>query len=147
MGCGYSLWSPPETGVAVCSLENRTKRAGVDLIFTQALREELLARGFRLCPPQEACYLLRGEVRGLERSAISFTRADYAQEYRLRARVDLWVTNPQGELILHPQLEEEGEYLVVSDLATTEENEEQALRELARRVARQLCLELRRFRR
>lgn len=144
-GCGYTVRSL-EGGVALCPLENRTARAGVDLIVTQALREELLARGFRLCPPRRARYVLRGAVRDLERSAISFSRADYARQYRIRARVELWITDPSGRLLCHPCLEGSGEYLVVSDLAVTEEHEEEALRALARQVARQLCLELRSLR-
>ena len=79
---------PPR--VSIVTMRNESSEAGLELIFSEALRREVLSRGAMklVRDPGEARFVVRGSMGPLVTQRRSFTGARLAREYQLTMKVD-----------------------------------------------------------
>jgi hypothetical protein len=156
-GCGYrSLLSVPAPAGSVPSTEEgashqgdarRTKRVAVlalrndspepwlDRILADAMRREIGERGgFDFVnDPRFADIVLRGRIRPLGESSMSFSRFVAAVEYGLTLQLDLEVLLAGGDIIRldSRMLAESDVYLASADIEVTRSNKLEVLRRLS----------------
>ncbi len=143
-GCGYrAITGPAEGGtgqrVAIRTLGNDSKDPGVELLVTDALRREFLARGNMrvISDPRAADWVIRGRVQPIRLQSQSFSSVVLALEYRVTLSLDLSVENHDGrELRFDPATLRDSEiYLASADIEATRKNREEAIRRVASLIA------------
>lgn len=138
--CNYSLVryreaAPDAPRLYVQTLGNDTAEAGVELLFTEALRREVLRRGgLRLVSNSSvADYRVTGRVVGLETVSRSFSSTVLAIEYSVRMALDLDLRRRDGsqiQLDLHALTSSEV-YLTSPDVEAGRKNREESLRRVS----------------
>lgn len=105
-GCGYQFTRYREPGAQaprlfLRTLENDTAEPRVELIFTEALRREVLRRGaLRLVTDEAAAdYRVSGSVAHLQTRGRSFSSTVLALEYTLEMEIDLRIRDRDGAAI------------------------------------------------
>ena len=140
-GCGYgfqgagSLPGDAQT-VFVQLLTNRTSETGMENVFTGALIEEL-TRNQRAAGEGRADALLSGEIASISTDTIARTGATTSVERRVRATLNLELTDRAGVVIWKARNISASEaFSVDSDSqAITNQSQREALTRLAQRVA------------
>ncbi len=152
-GCGYHVAGragrlPPSVKtIAVPALENRTLRYRIEQRLTEAVVRELLARtSYRVVPdPLAADAVLRGEITGLESSAVVFDTATGRATtllVTLRAQVRLEERGTQKILYRNDNFLFREPYEISTDVASFFEEQDPALDRLARDFASRLVAAL-----
>ena len=146
-GCGYQFVRYAEPlgdarRIALLPLVNDSFEPGIDTLLLDAFHREFLRRGgLRIVEdPATADLVVGGVIDSLQTRADSFSSIQFALEYRLRLRLALEVTRPDGTLVpLDGRAFNESEvYLASADLEVTRTNREEALRRLAGTMATRL---------
>lgn len=161
-GCGYRLsgnsGSSPVSGraIAVPIFANATHRPHLETIVTTALRDEVSWRGGRLTAAADnANLVLHGKVTSFASSAVSYTADDRIREYRASLTVEASLSERETGTMLwkgtstatqdfpvvefplnNPPLAERVE--PQNRTALQQNSEEAAIRELSRKVARDI---------
>ncbi len=141
-GCGYHVAGRgsrlPATWktLAVPALENRTQRYRVEQRLTEALVHEWLARtSYRVVPdPAAADAVLRGEVTGLETSAVLFDAATgRATTMLVTVRVKVRLIDQQTKAVVfqNDNFLFREQYEISTDVASFFEEQDPALDRLA----------------
>jgi outer membrane lipopolysaccharide assembly protein LptE/RlpB len=141
VGCGYqfqgtgTLPGNTET-VFVQMLRNRTSETGIEIAFTAALIDEL-TRNQRAAAQERADARLSGEIASVSTDTIARTGSTTSAERRVRATLNLELTDRSGVLIWKARnVSANAAFLVDADSkAITDQNRREALTELAQRVA------------
>jgi hypothetical protein len=140
VGCNYSLVryreaSPDAPRLYVQTLQNDTAEAGVELLFTEALRREVLRRGgLRLVSDSGAAdYRVGGRVALLDTVSRSFSSTVLALEYTVRLVLDLQLQLRDGSAIaLDPRSLIGSEvYLTSPDVEAGRKNRQESLRRVS----------------
>ncbi len=146
-GCGYRFvgYAPSHEGdeprrIAVVTLENDSYEPGIELMVSQALRQEILGRGgLDLVSPGEAPdYTLRGRVLPVQTRSRSFTGDVLAREYEVTLRFEVRVAGGAGGALEDAQYEARELYLASADVAVLRKNRQEALRYLSGLLARRV---------
>ena len=140
-GCGYgfqgagSLPGDAQTVFAQL-LTNRTSETGLENVFTGALIEEL-TRNQRAAGEDRADALLSGEIVSVGTDTISRTGATTSVERRVRATLNLELTDRSGVVIWKVRnISANAAFPVDSDSkAVTDQNRREALTQVAQRMA------------
>ncbi len=128
VGCGYRFTAgTPGLPQGLRSLRapvfaNRSSEPNVELLFTQALREQLVRTG--TAEGEEAAGQVSGEVLSVSSSQTLIGT------YRVAAAVQLQLVR-EGQVLAATQVADSEEYLRAADPVTTESNRQAALRRLA----------------
>ncbi len=121
--------------VAVLALRNDSPEPWLDRILADAMRREIGGRGgFDFVnDPRSADFVLRGRIRPLDESSMSFSRFVAAVEYGLTLQLDLEVVLAGGDVVrLDPRrLGESDVYLASADIEVTRSNKLEVLRRLS----------------
>ncbi len=145
-GCGYHVAGRrsrlPATWktLAVPALENRTQRYRIEQRLTEALVHEWLARtSYRVVPdPAAADAVLRGEVTGLETSAVLFDASSgRATTMLVTVRVKVRLIDQQTKAVVfqNDDFLFREQYEISTDVASFFEEQDPALDRLARDFA------------
>ncbi len=136
-GCGYKLVRYEQAGadaprLYVRTLENDTPEPRVELVFSEALRREVLRRGgLRLVSEASAGdFLVSGRVVGIDTSGRSFSSTVLALEYTIRLALDLHIQRRDGSSVpLDPHSLSNSEvYLTSPDVEAGRKNRGESLR-------------------
>lgn len=136
--CAYRFSAPgaplPEGIRSVRSpvLVNNTAEPGLEVLFTQALREELLRSGVRDDPQSDA--VLEGTLADVYGGANVAPPGKFAS-YRINAVADLRLVK-QGRVLAATRISGWEDYLPGNDMLQSEANRQAALRRLAQALAR-----------
>lgn len=140
VGCGYRPLryqdaSGERPRVAIETLENDTFDAGVDLIFTGAIRREFLSRGgLRLVTdPKKADLVVKGVIDSIRTRSKSVSSVVLALEYTMTVTLDLRFERRDGiDIDLDRNTFRDSEiYLASADVEAGRKNREEALRRVA----------------
>lgn len=152
-GCGYRVAGRgnrlPATlkTIAVPALENRTTRYRIEQRLTEAVVRELLARtSYRVVPdPSGADAVLRGEITGLESSAVIFdtvTGRATTMLVTVRAQVRLVERETRKTLYQNDNFVFREPYEISTNVASFFEEQDLALERLARDFSARLVAAL-----
>lgn len=128
--------------ISVITLRNKSNEAGVELIFSEALRREILGRGALslVRDPSEARFVVRGTMEALKTSRRSFNGVTQAREYQVTMRLALSI-----EDLLHASpapryriFEASEIYLASADVEAGRKNRREALVYLSGLLASQV---------
>jgi outer membrane lipopolysaccharide assembly protein LptE/RlpB len=141
-GCGYQLSGQPGTvpgnlqRLSVPMFNNGTTVPGFEQLVTTAVRTQLQRDGrVRLGTAATSATQLRGEIRRYELLLLATNRDDFALEYRVEVEVHVVVEDlRQRQTLLDQALTVDAEYVVSSQLVTTDIARERALLAVAREV-------------
>lgn len=140
LGCGYRFVQYGPDGetrqkISVVTLVNDSAEPGVELLASQALRHEILARGGLglSSDPSEADFTLRGRVLPIRTASRSFTGVVLAREYEVTLRLELRVDplRPEDGALSRTEFEATEIYLASADAAVLRKNRQEALRFLS----------------
>ncbi len=143
-GCGYTVVRYDEQGrgpsrISIKTLTNDTAEPGVEMLVTEALRREFLARGgVRLVSnPKQADLVIRGRVPKIDTKVRSFSDVVLALEYELTLRISLRLEAPDGRKLAVEKLslQDTEVYLSSADLEVGRKNRKEALRRVAQLLA------------
>jgi outer membrane lipopolysaccharide assembly protein LptE/RlpB len=141
VGCGYQFQGagslPGKTeSVFVQVLTNRSSEVGIESVFTAALIDEL-TRNQRAAGQDSADALLGGEIASVSTDTISRTGSTTSVERRVRATLNLELTDRSGEVIWKARNISGTEAFPVDtgSSALTDQNRREALAQLAQRMA------------
>jgi len=124
--------------VAVLPFDNETVRRGLEMRLTRLVADEIRARSPRApAPPGEADWLLTGSIVRAEERVLSEDRDDAVRESSFVVAVTLELRERTTERLLRAYSMEEREPFSTraGRIATVEQAQEEALRDLAERIA------------
>ena len=146
-GCGYRFVGAgarvPEGihSVSIPIFANQTIQTGIESEVTRALVEKVTsARQLRVTGQSEADGLLSGTVKSIVTSPSAVTLGTQtATEYRVTLTVEAtFKRQSDGKVLWKGVMSEWRNYLVASDLAVTEANKQEAIREASVLLAERL---------
>jgi outer membrane lipopolysaccharide assembly protein LptE/RlpB len=148
-GCGYTLvgrGSLPKhiKTIAIPVFENETLEEGIEEVITQAIIDVYVRGGkVRLVSETEADAILRGKVRSYNPDeALTYNDLDEVLSYKLTVTVDIEMQGITNDEILWQQenLSEDADFEAGPDfsLAERQDNEEEALEQLAEELAQRI---------
>ncbi len=123
--------------VAIPVFRNDTYEAGLESVVTDALRTEFLLHRFvELANVEDADAVLVGVIRKFNTKPISFSRSNFAVEYRASMQVHVKIVLPDGEVIWNDRnVAQIADYQAPPDIFASEANKKDAIRRIAERVA------------
>jgi hypothetical protein len=140
MGCGYHFQdrgtsSPPDVGsIAIPIFSNRTPQTGIESEVTRALVDKFIsAKRLSISRQDAADALLTGNVKSFHTTSVTVTGGTQVTTgYRATLTVEiLFQRQRDGKIFLKEELSEWWNYSVVSDLALTEKNKKDAIRQIS----------------
>jgi outer membrane lipopolysaccharide assembly protein LptE/RlpB len=148
-GCGYTLvgqGSLPKhiKTIAIPVFENETLEEGIEEVITQAIIDVYVRGGkVRLVSETEADAILRGKIRSYNPDeALTYNDLDEVLSYKLTVTVDIEMQDLTNDEILWQQenLSEDTDFEAGPDfsLAERQDNEEEALEQLAEELAERI---------
>ena len=151
-GCGYGLVgrtsSLPEDieDIYVQPLTNRTTRARVDLLLTQAIGDEFVKRRrFNLVnEAREADAILSGTVTGFVERPVTFASEGRGREYEIQISADMVFTRPGAEepIWVRNGYRFRETYEIDADAADYFDRSDQAIEEVAEQFAEVIVIDL-----
>lgn len=138
--CGYQFAGSGKlpggvNNVFVAVLDNRTNETGVENIVTNDLINEFTLRE-QAASKQEANGILTGQVSSISISNIARSGESTITQRRVRMRLRLKLTRPDGKIIWRAKrISGDQTYDVGEDRAATDRNRRDAIRVLSRRMA------------
>jgi outer membrane lipopolysaccharide assembly protein LptE/RlpB len=141
-GCGYHIAGKGGgmpgniTELAVPIFKNNTRKPDIETLVTSAFATEFLTT---VKVVDTAGAVMQGVIKSYELNAVSFTRSDVNQEYRLRVAISVRIVMEEDGRVLwsDDNITDYEDFIVdTSDVTATEEAEIAALKKLARDTAR-----------
>lgn len=146
-GCGYHLQgkgTPSDPGiqaVAIPIFGNRTSQTGIESEVTRALVEKITSsQRIAVRSQNTADAILIGNVKSFVTSSVAVTSGtQFTTGYRVALTVEVsFQRKEDGKLFWKEDLTEWRNYLVVTDLAATENNKREAIRKISERLAERI---------
>jgi len=143
-GCGYQFQGrgtnlPPEIrSVAVPIFANRTFHTGIESEVTRALAEKFIsARRLNVVEQNSADALLTGIVKSFVTTSVAVTGdTQITTGYRATLTVEItFKRQKDGRVLFKGEMSEWWNYPVVADLAITENNKKEAVRQISHLLA------------
>lgn len=146
VSCGYTRAGrgvnlPPDIRrIAIPTFRNDTMESGIEALLTEALRRRFLLHHFvELTDVDKADAVVVGVIRTFRNKAISFSRSDYAVEYRATIGARVKLVLPDGTILWRDRkLSQVAEYLSTPDIFETEANKNAAIDEIILKMARDI---------
>lgn len=144
-GCGYRFVDSTSVRTAhfieVSFFENRTMKANIEPFIADAISAELALRGWRVGKGGD--HILRGTIASYEIPPASYSRQDKIVEYRAKMTVDATLTEKEtGRTVWARRFFLQQEYPFDPSYSRQENNEEAAINEMSRDLARDIHLAL-----
>lgn len=151
--CGYHLTGGANTSsliagktIAIPMFRSKSYRPNLEAVLTDSLVDEFALRSGGMVVAEDAAELvLTGTIVSYTTVAVSYTAADKVREYRKTMKVDATLTEKRSEKVLWKgTLSEFQDYpsnITPDDpnsIALQQNSDEAALREISRKIARQL---------
>jgi len=139
-GCGYHFqdggtsFLPDVRSIAIPIFSNRTPQTGVESEVTRALVDKFIsAKRLSISRQDAADALLTGTVKSFHTTSVTVTAGTQVTTgYRATLTVEiLFQRQRDGKIFLKEELSEWWNYSVVSDLALTEKNKKDAIRQIS----------------
>ncbi len=146
-GCGYHLQgkgAPSDPGiraVAIPIFGNRTSQTGIESEVTRALVDRITSsQRIAIRSQNTADAILIGTVKSFITSSVAVTSGtQFTTGYRAALTVEVsFQRRADGKIFWKEDLTEWRNYLVVSDLAATENNKREAIRRISERLAERI---------
>lgn len=120
--------------VAIPVFRNDTVEAGVEVLVTDALREQFVRSGFvRLTDVEAADAVVVGTIQKFSVKAISFAQGDFAVEYRATIRMKIKLVAHSGEVLWEDRnVSRYDTYRVATDIFDSEAARSQAIERMVR---------------
>ena len=142
--CGYhfphrGLEIPKEIRrVAIPTFVNRTYEPQIEAVLTDAIREWFNKAGFAVVTNvEDADAVLFGAINSFKSLAISFSKSDYAMEYRISVEVHIKLKDRNNKVLWEdPKITRVEEYFSSPDIAISEQNRKMAFQKLAQNMMR-----------
>ncbi len=149
-GCGYHFVGkgklPGEIGsIAIAPFKNQTDEPHLGKIMEEAFRAELISRrGIKVVEEGSAEAILKGKITSLRFASLAYDAEGRAREYRVSVFLDFQLVRKKDQKVLWEvrRLTERKEFQVRGDIALDEGRKEEALREIARDLAREVYLRM-----
>lgn len=144
-GCGYRFVGAPTPqgahSIEVAFFENRTMKANIEPAVAEAVSAELALRGWRV--GKRGGHILRGTIAAYEIPPASYDRRDRIVEYRAKMTIDASLTEKEtGRVVWGRRFFLQREYPFDESYTRQENNEEAAIAEMSRNLAREIHLAL-----
>jgi outer membrane lipopolysaccharide assembly protein LptE/RlpB len=141
--CGYQLAGkethrpPGVTSVAIPTLVNHTLEPGLEIPFTQAfLKEFVRDKRVRVVDRDEADSIFEGHIKSFSLFSVSYDKSGYALEYQTIVTMDILLKKRNGEVLWREKdLLERAWYRTSQSVIATEDNKDNAIRQIAKSVA------------
>ncbi len=138
--CGYHRIRPgnnlPEgiNAIAIPVFRNDTYESGIEVMMTDALREQFIRSGFvRLKSVKHADAVIVATINKFSVKALSFSQFDYAVEYRAHIQMRMKLVSRGGTVLWEDnKLSRREDYRVSANIFTSEEARQQATERIAR---------------
>ena len=138
--CGYHRIRPGNnvpsdvTSIAVPVFRNDSYEPGIEVLLTEALREQFLRSGFvRLTDVKNADAVVAATVKKFSLKAISFSETDYATEYRASVVMRIKLVTREGKVLWQDRnVSRVEDFRVSVDIFQTEAAKQQATAKIAR---------------
>lgn len=160
LGCGYHFRADGRPlGIKIQSLaipliESTSSKIGFEADFTRIIREEFISHAkVPLVRRENAQAVLTGRVYDLRTEPLTYniqeqtvrgqlTTHEVTNRRRLRIKIDIRLTEiGSGEVIWHEKaMEERASFIVENDPLANRFNQQQALKRIARRLAKRIYL-------
>lgn len=143
-GCGYGFRGTVNNlpsdikSIAIPYLQNDTNEGGLQDLVTQALIKEFnRSKLLKLTSADDADCILKGSIVSVSSGAVAFDDVRTAKERRVVVRVNLVLTRTHGgQVLFQTQGLTEGEdYDVTDDSTSTEDNRQEALKDVSDNLA------------
>jgi outer membrane lipopolysaccharide assembly protein LptE/RlpB len=139
VSCGYHRVRPGDNlpdevrAVSVPVFRNDTFESGIEVLFTDAFREQLIRSGFvRLTDVKHSDAVVVGTIKKFKVSPISFSSDDYAVEYRTSVRLSVKLVGKDGTIYWEdPKVSRVDEFRVTQDIFQSESAKQQATERIA----------------
>lgn len=130
--------------VAVMVFENNSAEDDVELLFTNALVQEIVQKSDTVVvDTEQADSVLKGSVKAITFKTVSRSTAESVVERRITAKVDLQLIDKDGEIIWSVQdFITYDEYQVSDDQLEDESNKHTKIADIAERSAEKLVSKL-----
>jgi len=150
VGCGYHFVGKGKlpggiNSIAIVAFENRTDEPHLGKIMEEAFRAELISRrGVKVVEEGSAEAILKGKITSLHFASLAYDAEGRAREYRVSISLDLQLIGREDQEVLWEirRLIGREEFQVRGDIALDEGRKEEALREIARDLAREVYLRM-----
>ncbi len=122
--------------IAVPVFRNDTYESGVETLFTDALREQIIRSGFaKLSNVKEADAVLIGTIRKFTVKALSFSTGDFAVEYRANFSMRIRLVAKNGDTLWEDNsVSRIEDYRVEADIFSSEAARQRAIRFIASKL-------------
>jgi hypothetical protein len=143
-GCGYSREArgvnvaPSIRKIAIPTFRNDTYEAGLEATLTDSVRKEFLLHRFvELSDVEDADAVVVGIVRKFTSKAISFSKSDFATEYRASIQIQLKIVLMDGTVLWEDKtIAQVAEYQSTPDIFDSEANKKAAIQKISDELAR-----------
>ncbi|MEO0278714.1 MAG: LptE family protein [candidate division WOR-3 bacterium] len=152
LGCGYTLLDKSsvysENGtlsvigkrVFVYPFKSKVKEPLVEVIFTNKLIESFMKSGIILSSPEDADYIVNGEISGYSLSTMAMSKTGEIGVYRLRVTVNVAIRDREGKVIFNRSFADYEDYPVETTIEFTKSREREAQAKISERIAQLLVL-------
>lgn len=148
-GCGYRLPSqtakPAVAGstIGIALFANRSFRPNLESVLTNELVDEFAKRSVFTVVPGEGDLSLNGAILSYGTSAVSYSGTDTVREYRAAMTVEATLRRSASQQVLWKgTLSWSQDFPANTNIALQQNNEEAAIQEISRKIARQLYIKI-----
>ena len=126
--------------IAVPAFKNDTFEADLEAVVTNALRQKImLHRYVKLVDAKKADLIVVGVIHKFSNKPISFSRGDFAAEYRASIQARVKLVNRRGDVVwTNDEISEISDYHATPDIFQSELNKKKAIEKIAEKMARDI---------
>lgn len=149
-GCGYHVMKPAR-GVAglegktleVTMFDNRSFRPNIEAVLSDIIVDELVKREGAQLVERGGDVVLSGAVLNYSTSHVSYTAEDQVKEYRATVKAEVTLRKKDtGKVIWKGTLTSSQDFPALADLVFQQNSEDAAIREICRKLAREVYIHL-----
>jgi hypothetical protein len=149
-GCGYHVMRPARGGAGlegktleVSIFANRSFRPNIEAILSDILVDELAKREGARIVESGGDLVLSGTVLTYGTSAVSYTATDAVKEYRASVTAEVALRKSDtGQVVWKGALTSTQDFPAQDDLVFQQNSEDAAIREICRKMAREVYIHL-----
>ncbi|WP_306533168.1 LptE family protein [Geobacter sp.] len=149
-GCGYHVMKPARGGAGpdgktleVSIFANRSFRPNIEATLTDIIVDELVKREGTRLVESGGELILSGAVLSYGTSAVSYTAIDEVKEYRATVTSEITLRKSgTGQVVWKGTLTSTQDFPAQDDLVVQQNSEEAAIREICRKLAREVYIHL-----
>ncbi len=126
--------------ISVPTFRNDTFEAGLEAVVSDALRRQIAVHKYvKTRDPETADVIVVGVISKFNNKPISFSRGDYAAEYRASIQARVKLVTRKGEVLWSDDgISDFSDYYATSDIFQSELNKKEAIDHIAKKMARDI---------